>query len=209
MPTMRTFEGSISRLVAELSVGRSRTLSDKKTSLDGPTTMAPIIMEASQKAAELKKISSDVLSYLVLLIITDGDIDDLDDSIDAIVTASALPLSIIFIGVGQADFGAMEILDGDDGLLQSTTGRKSLRDIVQFVPYRRFASSPEDLAAEVLQEIPRQFMDYVKAEKIPVPPASSADLVSVARGKREKIQRDLAACYGSTSATWNVQRNDS
>lgn len=32
----------------------------------------------------------------------------------------------------------MEILDGDDGVLRSPTGQPVARDIVQFVPFRKF-----------------------------------------------------------------------
>lgn len=51
---------------------------------------------------------------------------------------SRLPLSIIIVGVGPADFKAMELLDGDDGVLRSTVGEAVSRDIVQFVPFRQF-----------------------------------------------------------------------
>ena len=74
----------------------------------------------------------------MLLILTDGEITDFDQTKEAIVRASRLPLSIIIVGVGPADFKAMELLDGDDGLLRSTTGEAVARDIVQFVPYRKF-----------------------------------------------------------------------
>jgi len=39
------------------------------------------------------------------------------------------------VGVGNADFTAMEELDGDDGVLRDSTGRRCLRDIVQFVEF--------------------------------------------------------------------------
>ena len=65
-------------------------------------------------------------------------ITDLDETRSAIVNASRLPMSIIIIGVGGADFSAMELLDGDDGCLKSQTGEPALRDIVQFVPFRKF-----------------------------------------------------------------------
>ena len=57
---------------------------------------------------------------------------------DAIVLASTLPMSIIIVGVGQADFTAMNILDGDDGVLKGSNGQPVRRDIVQFVPFRDF-----------------------------------------------------------------------
>lgn len=37
----------------------------------------------------------------------------------SIVAASHLPLSVIIIGIGNADFTNMEILDGDQGLYDS------------------------------------------------------------------------------------------
>ena len=52
-------------------------------------------------------------NYTVLLILTDGAITDSAATLDAIVQASYLPLSIIIIGVGGADFSQMNILDGD------------------------------------------------------------------------------------------------
>lgn len=65
-------------------------------------------------------------------------ITDLDQTRTAIVNASKLPMSIIIVGVGGADFGAMEFLDGDDGVLRSSSGEPAVRDIVQFVPFRKF-----------------------------------------------------------------------
>lgn len=76
--------------------------------------------------------------YFTLLIITDGVISDMDETRDAIVQASKLPMSIIIIGVGNADFAAMEFLDGDASVLRSNTGEEAVRDIVQFVPFRDF-----------------------------------------------------------------------
>lgn len=57
---------------------------------------------------------------------------------DAIVRASHLPMSIIIVGVGSADFTDMRMLDGDDGKLRSPNGEAAARDIVQFVPFRDF-----------------------------------------------------------------------
>ena len=56
----------------------------------------------------------------------------MDATCSSIVAASSLPLSIVIVGVGSADFGNMEILDGDDEALRSREG-VAQRDIVQFV----------------------------------------------------------------------------
>jgi len=60
------------------------------------------------------------------------------DTMRAIVYASTLPFSIIIVGVGSADFSAMDALDCDSGLLRDQDGRVAQRDIVQFVPFRKF-----------------------------------------------------------------------
>ena len=87
---------------------------------------------------------------------TDGIINDLQETIKEIVIGSELPLSIIIIGIGDADFGMMEELDGDVVPLYSELLKKQRqRDIVQFVPFNEFKNNPTLLAKEVLNEIPK------------------------------------------------------
>ena len=50
--------------------------------------------------------------YLVFLIITDGAIHYMEDSIRSLVSASELPLSVLIIGVGNDDFSSMEVWAG-------------------------------------------------------------------------------------------------
>ncbi len=65
-------------------------------------------------ASSLKDSPGD--PYFVLLILTDGEIHDMEATKSSIVASSHLPLSIIIIGIGNAEFANMEILDGDQGL---------------------------------------------------------------------------------------------
>jgi hypothetical protein len=52
-------------------------------------------------------------------------------TIDEIVRGSSLPLSIIIVGVGSADFSSMDILDADDEPLYSRKYKKYMAaDIV-------------------------------------------------------------------------------
>jgi hypothetical protein len=44
----------------------------------------------------------------VLLIITDGEINDMPQTIDAIVASAQQPMSIIIVGVGSADFSSKQ-----------------------------------------------------------------------------------------------------
>lgn len=70
--------------------------------------------------------------------LTDGVLSDMSNTKHAIVQASRLPMSLIIVGVGNADFTDMNELDGDSGVLRSPSGEPVKRDIVQFVPFRDF-----------------------------------------------------------------------
>ncbi|TNN71132.1 Copine-2 [Liparis tanakae] len=92
----------------------------------------------------------------------------MDETRHEIVQASKLPMSIIIIGVGNADFIAMEFLDGDASVLRSNAGEEAVRDIVQFVPFRDFRNAPkETLAKSVLAELPQQVTQYFKQRNLP------------------------------------------
>ena len=136
----------------------------KKVRLYGPTNFAPTIVNVvagARKAVHL---------YTILLIMTDGEITDMANTIDAIVAADDAPISILIVGVGNADFGAMQQLDGDGGKLRSGL-RVSRRDIVQFVPMVNFISRAQmELAGELLREIPAQVEAWAKLTKYVPPP---------------------------------------
>ncbi|KAE9553783.1 hypothetical protein FO519_003004 [Halicephalobus sp. NKZ332] len=146
----------------------------RHTTLYGPTNFSPTINEAAKRAAYYPPDGS---HYQILLIITDGVISDMNQTKNSIIMASTLPLSIIIIGVGEADFEKMDELDSDDCAL-TQNGRSAKRDIVQFVPFRRFAkknipmSAYEQerlqylLAKEVLAEVPAQVVSYMKSLNI-------------------------------------------
>jgi len=91
----------------------------------------------------------------------------MDKTIDQIVRGSSLPLSIIIVGVGEADFSSMDVLDADDNPLYSKKFKKYMSsDIVQFVPFSEFKNDPRLLAKETLEEVPRQFLDFMNRNNI-------------------------------------------
>ncbi|XP_012319725.2 copine-5 isoform X2 [Aotus nancymaae] len=144
--------------------------------LYGPTNFAPVVTHVARNAAAVQ----DGSQYSVLLIITDGVISDMAQTKEAIVNAAKLPMSIIIVGVGQAEFDAMVELDGDDVRI-SSRGKLAERDIVQFVPFRDYVDrtgnhvlSMARLARDVLAEIPDQLVSYMKAQGIrPRPPPAA------------------------------------
>ena len=142
----------------------------RSVQLSGPTHFAPTIYHVANIARNFVNGSK----YFILLIITDGIITDMEQTKSAIVDAALLPISIIIVGVGVADFAAMDELDGDTVRLTDQRGRKASRDIVQFVPLRNFMESGRNnvqksrlyLAKEVLAEIPDQFIGFMKSRNI-------------------------------------------
>jgi len=135
----------------------------KVVKLYGPTNFAPII----EKAIELSNEEKGNYIYHILMILTDGQISDINDTIDALVIASFLPISVIIIGVGTADFSSMDILDADTEPLISSKKVKAQRDLVQFVPFYKFQNNEKLLAEEVLAEIPFQVEEYYRLNNMP------------------------------------------
>ena len=82
-------------------------------------------------------------------------------------------MSILIVGVGQADFSQMDALDGDQARL-SAGGRVASRDIVQFVPLRDFmhTSGPTgvpmlgDISKALLAELPGQLLEWMQQHRI-------------------------------------------
>ncbi|KAK2491731.1 hypothetical protein MC885_014170, partial [Smutsia gigantea] len=133
----------------------------------GPTNFSPIVNHVARFAAQATQQQT-ATQYFILLIITDGVISDMEETRHAVVQASKLPMSIIIVGVGNADFTAMEFLDGDGRTLRSHTGEEAARDIVQFVPFREFRNAAkETLAKAVLAELPQQVVQYFKHKNLP------------------------------------------
>ena len=86
--------------------------------LGGPTLFGPLL-------TEFKNYVQSVVAnrtYPILLLLTDGVIHDMPATKNLIYELSHLPCSVIIVGVGSANFSAMEELDGDGGRLRNTNG---------------------------------------------------------------------------------------
>jgi len=122
-----------------------------RVQLSGPTSFAPLIREAI-------KIVQKENSYHILLIIADGQVDNVKDTTAAIVEATKYPLSIVTIGVGDGPWDLME--EFDDKLPERQF------DNFQFVPYFKTMEKAENrevkFSVAALQEIPDQFSEIKK-----------------------------------------------
>ena len=140
------------------------------TSLSGPTYFSRIL----KVVLDYMKASMQMQMYHILLILTDGAIHDMKDTKDLIVECSDYPLSIIIVGIGDADFTNMIELDGDDVILRNSRGHPTKRDIVQFVEFNEYKNGDISLLAEeVLREVPDQIVGYmmmkgIKPQEVPL-----------------------------------------
>ena len=130
----------------------------KKVTFSGGTYFSPVIEKINQ---ELKKnINNENLKYHILLILSDGIVDDINEIIDSVIESAKLPLSIIIIGVGDSVEDDMKRLNGEYGKLISSKGEILEKDIIQYVHFNDYADDIEKLTEAVLKNIPEQISDY-------------------------------------------------
>jgi Copine len=93
------------------------------------------------------------LAYTILLILTAGNVEDVNETKEHLLNASNDPLSVVIVGIGEADFSGMEFLDSFD------PSRDNGRDITKFVRFNDYKSY-NALTEAVLGEIPDQLVDF-------------------------------------------------
>jgi hypothetical protein len=89
-------------------------VSFSRVDMHGPTHFAPILRECLNHAVR-HPCTQEKQVYHVLVIVTDGCINDMKATTDVIVELANHPVSIIIVGVGNEDFSKMVKLDGDHG----------------------------------------------------------------------------------------------
>lgn len=79
----------------------------------------------------------------------------MNETVDASVEASFLPLNVIILGIGNDYFRETIELDGDDNTLISSAGVKRMSNLAQFAPFNKYIYGPNNLIEQELEEIPR------------------------------------------------------
>lgn len=92
-------------------------------------------------------------SYTLLLVLTAGNVENVKETKEQLIEASSDPLSIVIVGIGDADFSGMEFLDEHDAT------KEDGRDITKFVRFSDYKSF-NALTEAVLDEIPEQLVEY-------------------------------------------------
>ena len=138
--------------------------------LSGPTVISKIIKTVALNVKRECEKNLGQKKYNILLILTDGVICDREATIDSIVYASYLPISIVIVGLGGADFTDMRRLDGDLQPLTNGKNQKMIRDIVQFVSMesiernrcvvKKYEKEEEFMNKAINREIPEHIIEY-------------------------------------------------
>jgi len=95
-----------------------------------------------------------------------------------------MPLSVVIVGVGEADFSSMRFLDD-----AAAPGK---RDIAQFVQFNQHKHSSTSLTSETLREIPDQLVQFFQSKGIaPHPPMQRSDSTMSIGEMEEEIDLSL------------------
>jgi len=165
--------------------------------------MGEVIDQAAQRAIQSNNVAMQQgrQSYTILLILTDGAVSDVNATIAALDRASQAPLSVVIVGVGNADFSQMQFLDDYANM---HPGR---RDIAQFVMFNQHAHNSASLSTETLQEIPHQLAEYFQSRGIhPSPGVHRNDnqVLTMQQEQEVDLEIDLGSSGGENDEEIHV-----
>lgn len=153
--------------------------------MSGPTVFTEVIQTAAARAesAQQNAARHGGQCYTILLIVTDGAVSDVEATARCLEEASRAPLSVVIVGVGNADFSGMQFLD------DFSSGK---RDIAQFVEFNKHSHSSQALTSVTLDEIPTQLTTYFQSKGIPPrPPLQTSDSRAALGQEEEEINLTL------------------
>ncbi|KAK2959243.1 putative Copine family protein [Blattamonas nauphoetae] len=130
--------------------------------LNGPTILSQVLDVMAVLSPKNERGQKRPFHYGILLLLTDGNVTDLQTTVDKLVQYSELPLSIIVVGIGdEEDFSEMRILDSQLIPIISSTGDRMRRDMVHFIAFSDYAGRTSDeLSRALLERIPSQVEAY-------------------------------------------------
>eukprot|EP00585_Thalassiosira_rotula_P011872 CAMPEP_0196159234 /NCGR_PEP_ID=MMETSP0910-20130528/46210_1 /TAXON_ID=49265 /ORGANISM="Thalassiosira rotula, Strain GSO102" /LENGTH=1212 /DNA_ID=CAMNT_0041424151 /DNA_START=160 /DNA_END=3799 /DNA_ORIENTATION=+ len=156
--------------------------------MSGPTVFAEVIPFAAAQAKS--RLQTHPLSYTILLLLTDGAVTDVQATKQALASIADAPLSIVIVGIGNADFSAMQFLD--DFERRSNMNR----DIVQFVQFNAHEYDKTSLTRATLEEIPDQLVQFFHTRGIMPQPGNNISTSRIpVEDYNEEADIDLSMDY--------------
>mmetsp|Transcript_35748 Transcript_35748/g.35949 ORF Transcript_35748/g.35949 Transcript_35748/m.35949 type:complete len:351 (-) Transcript_35748:330-1382(-) len=152
--------------------------------MSGPSVMHKVIEVAASQAKKTHNIAAKEggQAYTILLILTCGHIHEMEETKKALEAASLEPLSVVIVGIGNAEFHAMQFLDDLDV-------KPPARDITQFVEFQKHKNSKYSAAGATLEEIPDQLVDYFHGRGIP-PLSARSQIISDVKPQEYDEEQD-------------------
>jgi hypothetical protein len=154
--------------------------------MSGPTVFTEVIETAAARAtsAQEEARKKGLQAYTILLILTDGAVSDARATAATLNQVSDAPLSIVIIGIGDADFTSMQFLDD--------SSKPGKRDIAQFVEFNKHNRDSVALTSETLREIPDQLVGYFQSKSIaPLPPLQRSNSTITMEPEEDEIDLTL------------------
>jgi Copine/C2 domain len=145
--------------------------------MSSPTVFTEVIEKAAGRAERAQEAAASRKNggqaYTILLIVTDGAVSDPQATASVLQNvAAAAPMSVVIVGVGNADFSSMKFLDDHASKSDNSTSSSSRRrDVAQFVEFNKHCANSVDLTSATLKEIPDQLVGYFTSKNIAPLPA--------------------------------------
>ena len=126
--------------------------------MSGPTVFSQVIGEINKIATV--SVTENKNIYHILVILTDGELYDFNESAKKLKEASMLPVSVIFLGIGNEDFTNIKDLS-----INNITENPPFRDCAHFVSTKDYSDS-KLLTKALLSKLPSQIVEYMESYKI-------------------------------------------
>lgn len=130
-----------------------------------PTDFSEVIQTAASYARHEQELADEdgKLSYTILLILTAGNVENVNETKKQLEEASEDPLSVVIVGIGDADFKGMEFLEEaqetNNNNNNNSRKKDKVRDITKFVRFSDYRSF-NALTEAVLDGVPDQLVSY-------------------------------------------------
>jgi len=161
--------------VLGLLTSYGKTVQQGGITMSGPKLLRRTIDAAIERAIQNSQWK---LSYTVLVILCcDGKIGDYEEVMEKISQASYIPLSIIFVGVGDGEFEGWDVFKRENtGVLTSPSGNEYMRDVAHFVQLKKYFGKENDFVRKLVEKIPSQLVQYHLSNGI-FPPTDESNSV--------------------------------
>ena len=120
-----------------------------KLELAYPSDLSPLIEKCLDRITE----ENDKTYYHILFIIMDGGVDDIEQTVESLVKASKMPLSVVIVGIGKS-FKRVETL------IEEQKKSKAEREVAMFV------RSSEQQSEDISKKISEHVLAYMTSKEI-------------------------------------------